>query len=160
MRAIRTERTRLLGTIGTLRTSAAERWFPPVLALVCLAAPTLRAQTVSVTDATGKVYQGDSTVPAPTACLGTAGPLSTNICAAANEFEGFQIVVHGPSNAVSITANPLTGPNNFQLRPSAAGVQGDIMVYREAFYSISVPTDSSARAGGAPDALIPQFDEF
>jgi len=113
------------------------------------------AQAISVVDATEKVYRDDVSLPSPAA--------SAAIDAAQNEFEGFQIVVTGPASNVSVSANTLTGPGGFPIVPSSAGRQGNIMVYREAFIALpgsGAATDPAAKEGNAPDALIPQFDEF
>ncbi|HEX4384411.1 MAG TPA: hypothetical protein VH083_15725, partial [Myxococcales bacterium] len=106
-------------------------------------------------DATEKIYQADATLPSPAA--------SATLTAAQNEFEAFQVVVKGPATNVSLTAHALTGPGGAQIAPSTAGHQGNIMVYREVFFSLpgsGKATDPSAKEGNAPDALVPQYDEF
>ncbi|MCA1827707.1 MAG: glycoside hydrolase domain-containing protein [Myxococcales bacterium] len=127
-----------------------------VVAVAALISSPVLAQTVSVVDATQKVYQGDTVLP-PVASQAT-------IYAAQNEFEGFQIVVTGPASTVSVTANALTGPGGAQILPSSASQRGNIMVYREAFISLPATgtqaTDPAAKEGQAPDALVPQIDEF
>lgn len=117
--------------------------------LLVLAGPVF-AQTVSVVDATEKVYQGDAALPSPS----TQAVLS----AAQNEFEGFQIVVAGPATNVSLAAGALAGPGTAQI--AAANVR----IYREAFIALPASgtqaTDAAAKEGNAPDALVPQVDEF
>ena len=125
------------------------------VAALCLTARAAAAQSIQVVDATEKVYQADATLPSPSA--------AATLTAAQNEFEAFQIVVKGPATNVSLTAHALTGPGGAQIAPQAAGHQGNIMVYREAFFSLpgaGKATDPSAKEGNAPDALIPQYDEF
>jgi len=116
----------------------------------------LLAQSVAVVDATEKVYRDDASLPGPAA--------AAQIEAARNEFEGFQVVVKGPASNVSVAAGPLIGPGGAQLLSSSAGKQGAIMVYREAFIALPSSggraTDPAAKEGNAPDALVPQFDEF
>jgi hypothetical protein len=127
-----------------------------ITALIAVAPRGVSAQTISVVNATEKVYQADSSLPHPTS--------SAILYAAQNEFEAFQIVVQGPASNVSVTANALAGPAGSQIVPSTLGRQGDIMVYREAFITLpssgGLATDPAAKQGNAPDALIPQYDEF
>jgi len=137
--------------------SKATTWTAVLTAsLVALAARPSAAQTISVVGATEKVYENDTSLPGPTT--------SATLYAARNEFEGFQVVIQGPSSGISITPDVLRGPGGYQIVPSSYHVQGNIMIYRELFSSLPPPnksaTDSAAKEGNAPDALVPQYDEF
>jgi hypothetical protein len=129
---------------------------PVVLGFTFALAYGAHGQAVHVVSASEKVYQGDATLPTPAT--------NATIFAAQNEFEGFQIVVTGPASGVSVTANVLTGPQGFRIVPTTLGSRAHIMVYLESFLTIPPPggtsSDAAGKAGNAPDALIPAFDEF
>jgi len=80
---------------------------------------------------------------------------SARIGAAANEMEGFQAVVSGGSSGVSgvsASVTDLKGPGTI---PSSK-----VVLYREGYMDIRLPSDDNGVRGAVPDALIPDVDPF
>ncbi len=77
--------------------------------------------------------------------------------AAQNEFEPFQVIVHGGAagaTGVSATATGLTGPGG------AAVDSAEIMLYRQGLYPVVVPSNTEGAVGPWPDPLIPDVDAY
>jgi PKD repeat protein len=116
-----------------------------LLVLFSVASTSARAvnPTVTIAHASVKVRPGDSPTSNSTA----------HVYAAQNEFEAFQIVIHGPATNVSVTLPTLVGPN--QVRIPAEHVR----VYRVGYLDVVTPSNIEGSTGRWPDALIPDIDE-
>ena len=82
---------------------------------------------------------------------------AAEISAARNEFEAFQIIVHGGDSGVTgvtATASSLVGPGDAGI-PAA-----EIMLYREGLYNAVYASNSEGATGLWPDALIPAVDAY
>ena len=118
------------------------------LSAALVAAPAvLRAAppSVGVTHALDKVRPSAS---APVA-------VEAAIEAARNEFEPFQIVVHGEEDGatgVSAVASDLVSADGSAISAS------EITLFREALYQVVVPSSTEGAAGLWPDPLIPDVD--
>jgi hypothetical protein len=105
------------------------------------------APQVWVTHATVKIR--------PTDAPGTG--TQAQIAAAGNEFEAFQVAVHGGNSgavAVSMSAPTLTGPGGATI-PAA-----NVRLYREEYLTTQYASNSEVSVGDWPDALIPDVDEL
>jgi hypothetical protein len=79
------------------------------------------------------------------------------LSAARNEFEAFQVVVHGgPSGrtVAGLTLSELVGPEGAVIPSSQA------VVYRVALYNVPSPSNGEGAAGPWPDPLIPAVDPY
>jgi hypothetical protein len=93
----------------------------------------------------------------PNAALGKSSTASLNM--AANEFEGFQLVVRAPSTALSnfkLSLADLRDPYGNSLKAKG----GRMRIYREEMISLDYVSAGDGRQGNWPDALIPDFDEL
>ena len=124
-------------------------WFAGLsllLVMVSCAAPA-GPPRIGVQNALVKVRPGDAP---PTARV-------AEISAARNEFEAFQIVIHGGDSGVggvTATASSLAGPAASVI--PAAG----IMLYREGLYNAVHASNSEGAPGLWPDPLIPAVDAY
>jgi hypothetical protein len=78
---------------------------------------------------------------------------SIAICAARNEYEPFQVIVHAgtrPLSGVNVTATDLRSNNGAVISAS------NLTFYREHYVQITIPSENSLEGSGwYPDALIP-----
>ncbi|MCU1282174.1 MAG: hypothetical protein JWM53_5720 [bacterium] len=103
------------------------------------------AQSVWTASATQKVRPGDA--------AGTS--TSATLEAARNEFEAFHVVLAGGgggAKAVTVAADPLTGPGG--------AVISDVRVFREGMYNVATPSNVQGATGAWPDVMIPAVDEI
>jgi hypothetical protein len=76
---------------------------------------------------------------------------SIAIAAAKNEFEAFQVVVHGGT----------TGARNVRMIGSLPALPAaNLRLYREALLNLGMPSNPAGAAGPWPDPLIPDVDEI
>jgi|GEM_PF-2009564 len=118
-----------------------------LLGLCCMAMYMLGAPRVGVTHSLIKVRP--DTLPPERA--------SASLSAARNEFEAFQIVIHGGESgvkSVSARVTDLTGPSGAKI-PST-----EIMLYRVGFYNVTKPSNREGATGLWPDPLIPAVDAY
>jgi hypothetical protein len=96
---------------------------------------------------------------------GTPGSVrSITVHTTRNEIQSFQIHVHagdGPINALSVTVSDLT---NAAAKSRVSSASTDIVVYREAYMDVTIPTARGATflntTGPIPDILIPAVDPY
>lgn len=82
---------------------------------------------------------------------------SIQIEAAGNEFEPFQVIVHGGAagvTGVTARASELTGPGGAVIDSS------EILLYRQGLYPVVVPSNTEGAVGPWPDPLIPDVDAY
>lgn len=103
--------------------------------------------TVWVTDDMTKVRPQDA--------LGTTQ--LTQIAAARNESEMFQVVVHNNGGALQVTDVYFSLPN---MPTGGLSDLERVMIYRAGYMNVTTPTNSEGAVGQWPDALIPEIDNF
>lgn len=128
-------------------TGSASRW--AVLLVAALAAAPASAAEPSVFTAPAMVKIQPGAQPRPL--------LPARIEAARNEFEAFQIVIHGGDRGVtglSARAGPLTGPGGATVPASS------IWLYRQDLLEVTRPSGTIGAVGRWPDPLVPAVDEI
>ncbi len=116
--------------------------------LICLQAHALAAPPrVGVASGLVKLRPGDSPPPAASASLD----------AARNEFEPFQVWLHGGDtglSGVTVSASELVGPGGASI-----GAE-HVRLYRQGLYEVVVPSNTEGAPGPWPDPLIPAIDAY
>jgi len=82
---------------------------------------------------------------------------AAEISAARNEFEAFQVIIHGGGSGVTgvtATASSLLGPSRASIPAS------EVMLYREGLYNAVYASNTDGATGLWPDPLIPAVDAY
>ena len=103
---------------------------------------------VWITDSLAKVQ--------PNATPGTSSSL--NLFAARNEFESFQVHVQASSAPISLSVSVTDFVNNAD--GSRISANPNIAVFREAYVTVTTPSDLNGITGQVPDQLIPVEDAY
>jgi len=126
------------------------------LILICLLAHGARADSIPFREAgQASVSVAPSTLKIRPYDKGT-NQSKASISAARNEFEAFQVIIHGGNSGVTgVSASDLILENE-----AGKKIDGNsIRLYREEYLNITKPSNSEGKTGLWPDALIPDIDE-